>query len=425
MKLALVSCRSPFVDDSKIYPPLGIMYLESIVQRELPRIETTLIDEYDLANPSFFKPFDTIGVSIMTPQRKEALAILRAIKENYPEKTVIAGGPHALHYFQEIEQEPWDFIVKRDGERDLIRILKKETRERVLEDNIPSQILKQLPHPNRKKWRKFLEGYNYSLGGKKSATMMTGRGCPEKCTFCEDSMTNIKWASPESIDQQVQDMTDLGYRAVYIFDDLFAISMKMIIPYLESMKKRGMIFRCNGQARYFTRNGEEMAKLLADHGCYEIAFGFESGSQKILDNVQKRTTVEQNYQSAEYARRNGIKVKGFMMLGLPGENKETIAETERFIRDSGMDDFQLAIYYPYRGTQIRDNLDKGKDDLYFEGEGLGAYGQKGGSTESVVRTSNLNSGELLKIRDRLVKKYKPDAHKTMWAEDQFFDTHLK
>ena len=281
-----------------------------------------------------------------------------------------------------------------------------------------------MPRPNRLKWSNFLADYNYSLQGKRSTTMMTGRGCPELCSFCEEARTNIKWASEESIDQEVQDIKDLGYEGIYIFDDLFAISTKMIKSYLKSIKKRDLIFRCNSQARYFTRNGDEMAKLLADHGCVEVAAGFESGSQKILDNVQKRTTIEQNYKTIEYARKHGIKVKGFMMIGLPGENLETIAETEDFIKNAGMDDFQLSIYYPYKGTQIRDNLERGKDDLIFEGEGLGAYGQKGGSTESVVRTSALSSQDLLRIRDELVMKYRPKSHLEKW-NDKFFDTHLE
>jgi very-short-patch-repair endonuclease len=240
------------------------------------------------------------------------------------------------------------------------------------------------------------------------------------CNFCEDARTNIRWAKPDTIDSEVQDIADLGYKGVYIFDDLFAIAMNKIKPYLSSMSRRDLRFRCNGQARYFTREGEEMAKLLADNGCVEIAFGFESGSQTILDNVQKRTSVEQNYQSVEYAKKHGINVKAFLMLGLPGENRETIAETEKFIRDSGIDDFQLSIYYPYRGTQIRDNL--GTQDLHFEGEGLGAYGQKGGSTESTVRTSALSSAELLAERDRLVRTYKPQSHEPKWKDD-FFETH--
>ena len=100
-------------------------------------------------------------------------------------------------------------------------------------------------------------------------------------------------------------------------------------------------------------------------------------------------------------------------------------KTEEFIRNSGVEDFQLAVYYPYKGTQIRDAIDRGdsKQDIYFQGEGLGAYGQKGGSTEAVVRTNALSSEDLLRERDRLVNKYKPKSHTPKW-QDGFFEHHL-
>ena len=112
------------------------------------------------------------------------------------------------------------------------------------------------------------------------------------------------------------------------------------------------------------------------------------------------------------------------MIGLPGETINTIRDTEDFIKNSGIDDFQLAIYYPFAGTQIRDSIDRGDNfvDIKFEGEGLGAYGQKGGKTESVVCTSALSSQQLMEERDRLVKTYKPRSHSQM--NDGFFEAHM-
>lgn len=245
---------------------------------------------------------------------------------------------------------------------------------------------------------------------------------------CEDAQTAVRWSSMENINQQLDDIVALGYKGIYVFDDLFAISLKMIKPICAELKKRDIIYRCNGQARYFN---EEFAKTLADTGCYEIAFGAETGSQKLLDAIDKRTTVEQNYKFVELCKKYGIICKTFLMLGLPGETYETIAETEAFIKEAKPDDFQLSIYYPYKGTKLRDAIDKGTDnfDLQFEGEGLGAYGQGGGSTESVVRTQALTSQELLTERDRLVRLYRPESHINKWetqpGTDHFFDTHLK
>lgn len=424
--LLLVSCRSPFLDDDRIYPPLGLLYLKANVNKELPNVQVHLVDSYDLSDPLFFRRYDAVGISIMTPQREEASKILHAIKKRDPNKIVIAGGPHVKHYTHETQQEPYDYVVPFDGERALVSILKGET-QRLVIDKLSKENLSGMPRPDRTtvQARVLLRNYNYQLEGKDSTTAFFARGCPERCHFCEDAMTPVRWSSINNIKGELDDIVSLGYKGLYIFDDIFAIALSMVRPIAEEIKKRDLIYRCNAQARYFTKWGEDMAKMLADTGCVEIAFGAETGSQKILDNIEKRTTVKQNYQTVEYAKKHGLKVKAFILLGLPGEDQSTLLDTEKFIASSGIDDFQCAIYYPYKGTQIRDAHDRGeKIDFIFSGEGLGAYGQKGGATESVTGTKALASKDLLRFRNYLVDRYRPQAHRVRW-EDKFFDTWSK
>ena len=426
--IILMSCRSPFLDDAKIYAPMANMYLKSYMNKYKPHVNVVLGDDsYDLEHPEKFESFDAIGISIMTPQREEALNLLKIIKSKYPKKTVIAGGPHCKYYFKEIENEPWDYIVPLDGERAIIQII-DGGKQRIISDIMSKQDINEQPRPDRSSETaiRMLNNYHYTINGRNAATMMTARGCPEQCTFCEEAMSVVKWSNQENLEAEMNDIKNLGYGGVYIFDDLFAIAMPKVKPICRALSRRDLIYRCNGQVRYFTKWGDEFAKLLSSTGCYEIAFGFESGNQTILDNVKKRTTVEMNYKATEYAKMQGLRVKAFLMIGLPGETMETIADTEKFIATSGIDDFQLSIFYPYKGTAIRDAIDKGQNsvDLMFIGEGLGAYGQKGGSTESVIRTSCLSAEQLLTERDRIVKKYKPKAHQQKWKdEDKFFQTH--
>ena len=93
------------------------------------------------------------------------------------------------------------------------------------------------------------------------------------------------------------------------------------------------------------------------------------------------------------------------MLGLPGESRETIKETEKFIANSGVDDFDLAIYYPYKGIRIRDRINE--YDLFFdEGSAIGYYKGKLGKAEAVVRTSALSAEEIENEKERIFKKYK-------------------
>lgn len=420
-KLLLMSLRSPYIDDEKLYPPLGILSLKSAVEQKTST-DVIITDNYDLDCPSLFEKYKWIGMSVMTPQREEALKVLNTIKQHFPDKKVIIGGPHAKHYLSEVVKQPFDYIVTDDGQRSLLKILKGEA-TRIETDKMSKLEWASQPRPDRTslKSRYFLSSYHYNLQGRKAGTMLTATGCPEQCTFCEEAMTPVRWSNLDSLKIEMDDLRSLGYRGVYLFDDLFAIAMKKAGPIAKELNKKDLIFRCNGQARYFTKHGEDFAKLLGENGCKEIAFGHETGSQKILDNIRKRTTIQQNYDSIKYAKKHGMNVKSFILLGLPGENRKTLKETEWFIQTAGMDDFQCAIYYPYKGTQIRDNIDKKKNlvDIQFMGEGLGAYGQKGGNTESVVRTSDLSQHELLQFRDYLVDKYKPKSHKEHW-----FDNHL-
>lgn len=431
-KLALMSLRSPFLDDSKVYVPLANLYLKSYLSKNAPHTEVTLRDDqYDLKDLGWTREYDGVGLSVMTPQRKEMDNLVEAIKSTNRHIKVIVGGPHIKHYKDEVMgNESIDYIVPLDGERPLTAICRGMTDERVLEDIMSREDIGNAPRPDRTSHNaiKVLRNYHYKLRDKQgnereATTMMTSRGCPMACTFCEDALTVSKWSSLDNLKGEMEDIKRLGYRGVYLFDDLFAIAMPSVKPICDELNKRDLIYRCNGQANFFTKWGEDFAKLLSDTGCVEIAFGHESGSQKILDNVKKRTTIKQNLDSVQFAKKHGIRVKSFLMLGLPGETRETINETERFIQESGIDDFQLAVYYPYKGTQIRDAIDKGKNnvDLIFEGEGLGAYGQRGGSTEAVVRTRTLSSSELLEERDRLVNKYKPKSHEKKWG-DKFFET---
>jgi anaerobic magnesium-protoporphyrin IX monomethyl ester cyclase len=414
--LLFVSCRAPFLDNDRVYPPLAGLYLKSYVAQELPDVKFDLIDDYDLDNPEIFTGYDYVGISIMTPQKKEASKILEVIKMTHPEIKVIAGGPHVKHYTKEVISEPYDYVVPLDGERPLVKIL-KGTEERVLVDVVSPDEMLLMPPPDRlsEESRILISHYSYSLGDRKATTLLTARGCPNRCAFCEDAGTKVRRSSIQNIIQQLDDIKALGFKGVYIFDDLFAMSPKLAEPICRALKERDLIYRCNGHAKYMT---EDFMKLLAETGCFELMFGAESGSQKILDNINKRTTIAENYEFVRLCNKYGIVCKAFLMLGLPGETEETIKETEEFIKTSGIDDFQLSIYFPYKGTMIKDSIDRGETvyDLIIEQEGSGAYGKKGGSTESNVRTSALTSARILEERNRLVDTYKPDSHKGMWKK---------
>ena len=420
MRLALVSCRSPFLDDDRIYPPLGLLYLKAAVQAAVPGTDVDVVDEYDVTDPRRFADADVIGISVMTPQRAEADSLAKVIRSWWPGKKLIAGGPHVKHYGTSMDTGLYDYLVGSDGERVLPQILRGQEVPYRTYDQIPRQELAAMPRPDRLGEAAFLAQYHYELAGLPSTTMLLGRGCPMACKFCEDARTLTRWTSLANAEAELDDILALGYAGVYLFDDLFAINLGKCQPYLDLLKASGLRFRCNVHARFMTAG---FAEALADAGCVEAAFGAESGSQAMLDRMDKKTTVAQNYACVRHCNAAGIAVKAFVMIGLPGETRATIADTEKFISTSGISDAQIAIYYPYKGTAFRAEMDSGAArDLIFEGEGLGAYGQRNLGTDAVVRTPELSSADLVAIREAMIRRYRFRSH--VGPQDNFFDSHL-
>ncbi|MEN7982572.1 MAG: radical SAM protein [Nanoarchaeota archaeon] len=426
-RILLISLRSPFLDNDRIYPPLGLLYLATYITQAGHEVD--IEDAFaDLENQRIkdYSNYDVIGVSIMTPQKTRAREILKKLKnlETNKKQIFVAGGPHAHFYTSDIEKEGWDHIVRGDGEKPLLEIVENRTTEKILFNPLTKKEYNELPVLNRIKFKDFLRGYIHTFGeiGRKATTFLTGKGCPMSCTFCENARTSIRRTPIEKAKLEFDEIQKLGFNALYIIDDLFTISKENVRPYAEELKKRGIIYKCNGHARFMN---PEFADLLKDTGCIEIGFGVESGSQKILNNINKQTTVQQCYEFVKLMKERGIRVRGFFMLGLPGETYETIKETEEFIKKSGLDDFQITVYAPYRGTTIRDNIDKGvlEEDIFIEGEPL-LYASKGGGSESKIRTSALSSEEILNERNRIVETYKPASHKIGRDDPEFFNTKI-
>ncbi len=410
-KLLLISLRDSFLDSDRIMPPLGIMSLHSYMIEN--SIDSTIENNFDFGNIEKYSDYTHFGISCTTPESQQAYKLVNLIKKKWPRKKVIIGGPHAKFYTKDCLDKNFDYIVIDDGEKALLKIMSNETNERVIHDFISEEELNLFPLPYRE--YTFLNQYNYDIQGLNASTILTAKGCYFSCAFCEDAQTKVRLYSPEIVAKQIDQIKTAGYKAIMFFDDVFAISIKRIKDLSKEILKKDIYYRCFGHAKTMT---EEMVKYLSGSGCIETGFGAESGSQKILDNIDKKVMVEQNYKYVELCNHYGIKVKAFVMLGLPGENKETIKETSNFLNFlvsnkfknfSGRDitnDFDLVIFFPYQGTKIKDNLPK--YDLFLDNSSshYGIYKGKNGYSEAIVRTVGLSSEELSSIKNQLYLEYK-------------------
>ena len=201
-RVLLVSLRSPFLDNDRIYPPMGLLYLAANLKKHGHHV-----DIEDAFNDSQeqkiidYSIYDVIGVSIMTPQKQQASELLNYFKtelKSQKKQIIVAGGPHAHFYLNEIKEEPWDYIIAGDGERSLLEIVEGRANQRILLDIIKNgEDYDSMPRPDRLGFSNLMRSYTHTFGKdkRKATTFLSGRGCPMQCTFCENSNTPIRKTS--------------------------------------------------------------------------------------------------------------------------------------------------------------------------------------------------------------------------------------
>ncbi len=396
-RILLVSLRDPFLDSDRVMPPLGIMALHAWMLE--CGFASTLENQFDFNNIEQYADYTHIGISCMTPQKAQAYRAVRLIHERLPGTKVILGGPHADFYLEECQKHPFDYIVTGDGELALKRILEGDVSdgERLISETVSTEQMNAFPLPYR--GRDFINQYSFVFQGIRATTILTAKGCPMSCAFCEHARTKVRMYTPENITRQMTQVQENGFGGVMFFDDIFTLSEKRVREMAKVIRPFNMPYRCFGHARTMTRT---MARQLADSGCVEVGYGAESGSDRILHGIHKKTSVEQNRQMITMCNEMGIRVKAFIMLGLPGEDRESVADTARFLEflmaqsfighdgKPWRNDFDMTLFFPYRGTEIRQRMEEGDPglDIHFNGDPdgyEGFYKGRGGSSDNVVR----------------------------------------
>lgn len=228
--------------------------------------------------------------------------------------------------------------------------------------------------------------------GKPFSIMYASKGCPFACTFCTVRHTSFKKRSAESI------LNELGYlkkrfhvRTISFFDETFTMDRKRALELSEGIQRENLDIKwyCNTRVELVTK---DLLKKMREGGCRGIAFGVESGSQQILDNIQKGNTVEEAEAAIKWTKEAGIKAYCSFIIGLPGENWDTIHETIAFLKRTRPTGAQFNVAVPYPGTPMFDTaIEKGWVKPSLNWRELYQH-------SSNMRTDSLNSEELEKAR---------------------------
>ncbi len=223
-------------------------------------------------------------------------------------------------------------------------------------DALPFPAWELLPQP----LSQFYRPAAFTTKSLPSFSMITSRGCYAKCTFCDRAVFGNLVRNHSAA--YVLDMMEVlyrqyGIREFAIADDLFIVFKQRLVDICEGIIERGLkvSWSCNARVDHVT---DDITKLMRRAGCWQIAYGVESGAEEILQAIEKGTSMEKIKEAIRVTRRNGIRVRGYFMLGSPGETEETMQKTIDFVKDVHIDDFQLTYFTPLPGSEIYDTAEQ-------------------------------------------------------------------
>jgi anaerobic magnesium-protoporphyrin IX monomethyl ester cyclase len=371
----------------KPYPPLGLLYLSAYLDRHLVDntvFDTTFSSLAELQNQilSTRPSVAAIYVNLMT--KLNVLKIVSFIKQQVPETKIVLGGPEVRHSAENFLRQGADVIVIGEGEETMYEVatcflngneLHADLKGIAFLDNEKFiqtaereklRDLDELPEPARHKidltlyldrWKKH--------HGKSTISVSTMRGCPYTCKWCSRAVYGLSYRrrSPEKVVSELKNII-INYHpdSFWFVDDVFTISHKWLNGFKEELAKKNINIRYECITRA-DRMNEEVVKVLKETGCFRVWIGAESGSQKVIDLMDRRVDVNQVREMIRLSRRHGIEAGTFIMLGYPGETEDDIEETIRHLKQSNPDHFTVTVAYPIRGTELFQEVETTNGDL--------------------------------------------------------------
>ena len=396
MKVCLVRLPAPFLLEDHLFPPLGLMAVGTSLKKQ--GFDVLIYD-----GPLDKVPVNYLyyGIGPTIAEYQDALSVKMRIKQSNPIAKVIIGGPHATTSPNKCIEDGFDCVVVGDGE-----MAAKEAicgSETIIEH--PELPLDKYPITDRSIVD--IKSYKYYIDGVLATTIMTGRGCPFNCGFCSKNHKSVRLRSSGNIIKEIDYLYhDFKYKALAFSEDLFILNKKRSEAVFRHMSRLGILSRCLVRADVVLRHGKDFVKLMADCGCYHVGMGIESGSDKILKNVNKGETVHTIKKAVRLLKNAGIKVKGFFIIGLPGESHETLDETKLFLDEMNLFDTDIKIFQPYPGSPIWNQ--KNKYDIGWDKQDYSAMFYKGspGNYLGSVRTSSLSTEQIYNEWVEMENSYK-------------------
>jgi anaerobic magnesium-protoporphyrin IX monomethyl ester cyclase len=392
--------------------PLGLATIGAVLLRAGHKVEVfdTAIDKRSLKSVLKKTKFDLVGFSATTPLIKNAWELASTIKK-YSKAPIAIGGTHVSAMPDEsLKGKGIDYVIRGEGEDAVLEICEMIMGKRKKEDilGLSYKAKGKIIHNPARKIKMSLEevpipAYELFDIDKYTNTqpvrdrqtktarafyLMTSRGCPYGCVYCYKGICGRLWR-PKSVGKVIAEwdylVNKMGATEIGVQDDVFNMDKKRAMEICNLLIKKGL-----NKVPWITNNGIradkvdlELLKKMKQAGCKRVAFGVETGSQKILNNIQKQETLAQIEKAFRLAKKAGLKTMGFFMFGNIGENEKTMDQTIKFAVKLNPEVALFSIVMPFPGAPLYEEvlkngqlLNKDWDDFrILEGRGLFILGE--------------------------------------------------
>jgi radical SAM superfamily enzyme YgiQ (UPF0313 family) len=361
MKVALINSGKKFDETSSGGEPLNVGFIAAYLEKH--GADVVIIDQLagqDVKNElEKFKP-DIAGITGTTAVIDYAYRAAEICKEMGI--FTVMGGIHASILPNEVIKHA-DAVVVGEGEKAMLSLAKNPKRgiikgeyiEDLNEVPFPARHLMQMDFYLKTKERMPNTTFMHFVPkGARVSTILTSRGCPYNCIFCWNSWRNIpyRFNSPKRVIEEIKHLIEnYDVSAIWFHDDNLLVNRPRIMKISELMKKNNISipWGCNSRVNNVDY---DLLKTIKEAGCRQVDFGFESGSQRILNILNKGTTVEQNLNAINLCRKVGLDFQGSFVIGTPTETLEDIKMTEDFINENDIYNFQFCVLTAYPGTEL-------------------------------------------------------------------------
>ncbi len=363
------------------YPPLGILYLSAYLENhgfENSIFDSTFSSFDKLTELLLSEKPDFIGIYTNLMTKLNVLKITAFVKsrQELRHTKIVLGGPEVRNHVDNFLKHGADIIVLGEGEETMLEVAQHqaESKAEALLSEIKSIAFKssngelkysesrallrnidELSFPNRKKinLQLYFDAWK-NKHGQSALSISTMRGCPYTCKWCSRAVygQSYRRRSAKLVADEIEHIQK-NYKVdtLWFVDDVFTVSHKWMKEFREEMVNRKIVmpFECITRA---DRLNDETMRLLKESGCFRVWIGAESGSQKIIDAMDRRVSVEQVREMIQLAKKHNIQSGTFIMVGYPGETEEDIEETIHHLKVSNPDLYTITVAYPIKGTPL-------------------------------------------------------------------------